>query len=492
MNKKTILPVVVLTLICVVVAALLAVVNEFTAPTIEKAEEQKKYDAMRVVLDGDFAPADELLASAPDSVKAVFSVTRDGALAGHVVSLDVKGYASTISIIVGIDADGAVTKAVVTSQQESHGKAGMESYTDSFEGVTAENVASVDTFTGATISSTAIKSAIIDALSLVSGEISAPETSDKEEAKPSIKAPKNPRITARLAKELVNNEAANLVEVSLSSDAPENLIRLYHDANGIEGYVAYIVVPGAYVPVATEALVHVNLDGDIVAVDLLSWIVGHGVGAGDFADGFVGSDFWTVDGVELVTGATGTSVDFRGAVAEALEYITAKLARTDKMLLQLVDALVPNSKGFEEIEIADGAPSTLKRIYRETSGLGYVAYIVVPGAYVPVATEALVYLDTTGNVVDVNLMSWIVGHGVEPGDFADRFIGCNINSVSEVELVTAATGTSLDFRNALADAMAYIPTEFPTARVVGIAAVLVFVVAFTVILVVSKKRRAAK
>ncbi len=492
MKKKTILPVVVLTVICVVVAALLAVVNVFTAPTIEKAEEQKKYDAMRVVLDGEFAPADELLEAAPKSVTGVYSVSRDGAPVGHVVSLEVRGYASTISLIVGIDTNGAVTKAVITSQQESHGKAGMATYADNFTGVTAENVSSVDTFSGATVSSTAIKGAVVDALSLISGGVSAPDDGGAKPEKPSIKAPKNPLITARLAKELVNNDEARLVEVALPEDAPENLIRLYCDENGIEGYVAYIVVPGAYVPVATEALVQVNLDGDIVKLDLLSWIVGHGVGPGDFAEGFIGYDYWNIDGVELVSGATGTSVDFKGAVEQTLEFISARLARTDKMLLELVDSLVPNSKGFTELEVAEGAPEALRRIYREDSGLGYVAYIVVPGAYVPVATEALVYLSTTGEIIDIHLLSWIVGHGVEAGDFAERFIGCDIEEAAEVELVTAATGTSLDFRNALCESMAYVPTEFPVARAVGIALISVFAVCFVVILVISKKRRAAK
>jgi len=493
MNKKTVLPVVVLTVICVVVAALLAVVNQFTYPTIEKAEEQKKYDAMRVVLDGDFTPEDALLENAPESVTGVFSVSRDGAPVGHVVSLEVRGYASTISLIVGIDTNGAVTKAVVTSQQESHGKAGMASYTDNFTGVTAENVSSVETFTGATVSSSAIKGAVTDALSLISGGVVPDDGGSAEKPeKPAIKAPKNPLITARLAKELVDNADARLVEVTLPDTAPENLLRLYCDENGIEGYVAYIVVPGAYVPVATEALVQVNLDGDIEKVELLSWIVGHDVGPGDFAEGFTGFDKWTVGDVELVTGATGTSSDFRGAVSEVLEFITARLARTDKMLLQLVDSLVPNSKGFTELEIAEGAPEALRRIYREDSGLGYVAYIVVPGAYVPVATEALVYLNTEGEIVDINLMSWIVGHGVEPGDFAERFIGCDIDSVAGVELVTAATGTSLDFRTALSESMAYIPTEFPVARTVGIALIALFLVSFIVILAVSKKRRAAK
>ena len=52
MTKKNIMPIVVLTAICVVVAALLGVVNMLTAPIIAEAESQKVYDSFRNVLDG--------------------------------------------------------------------------------------------------------------------------------------------------------------------------------------------------------------------------------------------------------------------------------------------------------------------------------------------------------------------------------------------------------------------------------------------------------
>ena len=48
LNKEKIMPVAVLGVICLVVAVLLGAINIITAPIIQKAEEQKVYDSLRV------------------------------------------------------------------------------------------------------------------------------------------------------------------------------------------------------------------------------------------------------------------------------------------------------------------------------------------------------------------------------------------------------------------------------------------------------------
>ena len=121
MKKENIMPVVVLTVICIVVAALLAVINTITAPILEKAESQKVYDSFREVLDGEFEDA-SIPDGAPKTVTAIYKVKDGDSLIGHVVTLVTKGYAGDISLTVGVDAEGKVTKAVVTNSAETHGK----------------------------------------------------------------------------------------------------------------------------------------------------------------------------------------------------------------------------------------------------------------------------------------------------------------------------------------------------------------------------------
>ena len=486
LNKENIKTVITLSLICVIVAALIGAVYLLAAPIIEKAEEQKRYDSLREVIDGTFTPMDKP-DGASESIIGMYKVTDGETLVGYAVTLGVKGYASTIYMTVGVSADGSVTKAVVTSEAESHGKAGMKNYADRFAGVDAENLSEVDTFTGATISSTAIKNGVIIAVNAaIGGTISAPDNDGGTEEPPAIEMPKTDDEVLDLAGELVVG-SSGFTDVTPTYGKPGTLLRLYKENEGL-GYVAYIVTPGQYVPVANEILLHIDNNGDIVGIKHLAWVVGHGVTADGFADEFIGKDNWTVNGVDLVAGATGTSGDFRTAVADALDTVTKMIKRTDAKLLQLVDEMVPNSKSFELVDIPEGAPEELKRIYEETSGKGYVAYIVTAGEYIEISSESLVYFDTEGNILDMNILVWNVGHGIGYGDFNERFKGKNIKNINEVELVAGATGTSSDIHKAVAMSMPYIPTDFPIARVIGIAVLSLSFIASIALAVYFRRR----
>jgi len=490
MTKKNIMPVAVLTAICVAVAALLGLVNVFTDPVIKEMEAQKVYDSFRVVLDGTFEEV-EIPEGAASTVTAVYKVTEGDALKGHVVTLTTKGYAGDISLTVGVGADGKITKAVITNQSETHGKSGMSTYTDAYAGLGATEAAGVDTFTGATVSSTAIKGAIVDAVNAITGSsVEAPEgDGGSAEQKPAITSPKSDSEVIAIAGELIPG-ATGFTE-DTETQKPYNLIKLYK-VEGEGGYAAYIVVPGAYVPVATEAVLYINNDGDIEGIRLLTWTVGHGVGAGDFANRFIGKDVWHIGEVELVSGATGTSADFQAAVAEALNAITAKLDMTDKKLYELADEMIPGARGFEKIELPTDAPETLKALLREKGDKGYVAYVLTTGWGGIVATEALVYFDRWGEIKDVNLLTWTVGHGYEPGSFPQSFIGRTEKDIDEVELITGATGTSGDLKTAIAAVYPYLPESFPTPVVCGAVILVLAIAAFVVCTVISRKRRAIK
>ena len=101
-TKANVMPVAVLAAICLVIAGLLAVINGFTAPVIAEREEQKVYDSLREVLDGNFEPA-ELPEGTDSSVTAIYNVTKDGSPVGKVVTVSAKGYASTILLTVGVE-----------------------------------------------------------------------------------------------------------------------------------------------------------------------------------------------------------------------------------------------------------------------------------------------------------------------------------------------------------------------------------------------------
>ena len=454
-NKKNLKPVIVLSAICLVVAALMGAVNMITAPIIKEAEEQKVYDSLREVLDGKFEPA-ELPEGAPATVKAIYKVSEGEELIGHVVTLEKQGYASKIALTVGIDAEGKTTKVIITAQQETHGK-NISPLLDALSaGIGADEVDGVEAVSGATKTSDFIKSAVADAFSVL-GYGGGSQPGDDDNSGGGEEDGETLPKTEEQIKEVCNgmlSEGTTLTDISLS-DAPDALKRAYSTADN--GYFLYIVVPGDYVPVATEAVVHLDNIGKIIKVNLLQWVVGHGVEPDGFADRFTGTDKNSAGDVELVTGATGTSEDFRDAIKASLEYFTESqglvesLPTSDEQIKAISAQMAEKELSLSELEIK-GAPETLKRVYNAGDD-GYFLYIVVPGDYVPVATEAIVWLDSECKVEKVNLLQWVVGHGVEPDGFADRFIGADKNSAGDVELVTGATGTSEDFRDALVAAI---------------------------------------
>lgn len=454
-TKKNLMPLIVLSSICLIVAALMGGINMLTAPKIAFNEEQKVYDSLRQVLDGTFE-ALEIPSSAPSTVTGLFKVSdENGEFKGNVVTVEQKGYAGKILLTIGFDKDGKTTKVVITAQSESHGK-DINPLLDRLSGISSDAVSDVDVVTGATISSGYIKSAVSDAFKAI-GQNGGENDGGEEDAE---ELPKTEEEIQNIAKAMVSDEIS-LTKCELDS-APSVLKRIY-DA-GDDGYFLYVVVPGAYVPVATEAVIHVANDGKIVKTNLLSWIVGHGVGAGDFADGFNGKDKETAGSVELVSGATGTASDFRDAVEDSLVYLADNfgseetLPKTDEEIKNIAKEMVDSDITLSDVEI-DNSPAALKRAY-DAGDNGYFLYVVVPGAYVPVATEAVVHVDNSGKIVKVNLLSWIVGHDVVAGDFADKFAGKDKENVGKVELVSGATGTASDFRDAVTAALSYIVEKF--------------------------------
>ena len=491
MKKQNIMPALVLTVICVVVAALLGGVNMLTKDRIAENALIKEQESLLEVFPGATRFDTETVAipeGAPETVKTIY---RESGGLGYVfiVIAPKTDYSSgDMTVSVGISG-GAIIGAKLTSYNESK-DIGKTTYPEKFVGKTEADYDGVEVTAGVTYSSEAFKAAIGDALKterLLAEASALVPVSGTAGATP-LSADTDGDDLPSLMSELV--PGAEFAETALPSDAPEALKGLYSVSLG--GYVAHISVAGAYVPVATEALVYVNASGVVENINLMKWIVGHGVGAGDFADGFVGTDIYHIDGVDIVAGATGTSVDFKTAATLALGVITDLMNVRDEVFLSLVDEMIPNSGEIKKLEIPEGAPKTLVGLYSDTAGRGTVAHIVVAGAYVPVATEALVYFNQWGEIRGVRLMQWVVGHGVEPGDFAERFIGATAQTVSQVELVSAATGTSEDFRSALVDAFPYIPTEFPVLRIVASAVLAVSLGGFIAVLVISRKRRAAK
>ena len=179
-------------LTCVVVAGLLGAVNMVTKDKIAAINLEKTQNAMKaVVADPDnstfsdaLALTDEMTAAAlanGGTLTEAYEVMVGGAPAGHALKVVASGSQGSIEMMVGLDAEGAVTGVSVVKHAETAGigtkvvdnepnNAGV-GVLDQFVGMSAADLplnvgSNVDAITGATVSTKGITAGVNAALSV--------------------------------------------------------------------------------------------------------------------------------------------------------------------------------------------------------------------------------------------------------------------------------------------------------------------------------------
>ncbi len=154
MNKNgSVIPVIVLTVICLVASGLLGYVNFITAPIIEEAAREAAEQARAEVLPAadSFTQVTDL-ADLPEGVEEVYTADNG---AGTVSILTGAGYGGTMRLIVGIDSEGKVTGTQVLEHAETAGlgaRVAAEKFRSQFPGQD-ESLGGVSVISGSTVSS---------------------------------------------------------------------------------------------------------------------------------------------------------------------------------------------------------------------------------------------------------------------------------------------------------------------------------------------------
>lgn len=159
--------VIVLTVICLIVAALLAVTNHVTSPVIKETRQQRIADSLKAVLpnSGEYSELELDPETLPSTVKNVYYFEKDGSYA--VVLATASAYSNgDMGITVGINADGTIEGIKLTSYMESK-DFGKETYPNRFLDKNASGIEGVDAFSGVTYSSKAFKKALADAFTAI-------------------------------------------------------------------------------------------------------------------------------------------------------------------------------------------------------------------------------------------------------------------------------------------------------------------------------------
>ena len=171
---------VVLTLVCTLMTALLAVVNSVTDPLIRENEAKKRVEIL-----SDFFPemSEDYVSHTSDvsGVSLVYEIKDgDGALLGYCVEVVKTGYAGDVSMMVALDAQQVLCGVSLVSHSETKGiteKKEADALCDSFIGQKGkqkftESGGVVEKIAGATYSSRAVLdgvNAAVQAVALVKG-----------------------------------------------------------------------------------------------------------------------------------------------------------------------------------------------------------------------------------------------------------------------------------------------------------------------------------
>ena len=161
-KKDFILPITVLSLICLVISGALAVVNNMTKPVIENAAAQRAAAARQEIIP--HADSFELMEveGLPRTVTQIFMAANG---AGYIFMVSVPGYGGNMELICGIDIHGNIIKTAVLAHTETKGMTDQvfaQPHHDQYTGKN-KNLENIIPVTGATISSNAYKNGVRDA-----------------------------------------------------------------------------------------------------------------------------------------------------------------------------------------------------------------------------------------------------------------------------------------------------------------------------------------
>ena len=503
---KKLKPIIVLSSICLVVALLLGVVNMITAKEIEKELLRKSNAAKAEVLSSADIDSfsenilDQIKKDNSDIPKEITGIFK--ADTGYVFQAKVSGNASGMIIMCGISNEGVITgvKDIANGETPSYWAKVTKLLGGEKSSYTGSSALDLDPqlIGGATNSSTGIYNAVkasVKAYNLIKGN-----EVDEEEKEPVIEDTVTPHPIHKeevleLAKAMYDGDVT--LEWQYVYNPSPTTVAVY--SNKEDGsFVFYIATRTQYTPLETEALILVDSTGKVVKVNLLEWVVGHGVEyTPEYLNSFIEKSRYTIDDINFVVGATATSNNLASALKTALFEVFGSRGASEKEIDELAYRVVPYGETLEKMTLPENAPETVKTLYKLKSGRGYVFFVSTKTQYAPCETEAFIYTDINGKILEVKIISWIVGHGVYPTDsYAEGLKGKTIEQLRgngedlnpEIDQVAGATGTSAHLENAIADALSIVP-EHTDYTLIGIIIISCIVVLSTSVAVVYYVKR---
>ncbi|MBQ0072359.1 MAG: FMN-binding protein, partial [Spirochaetales bacterium] len=377
----------------VVFVALLTGLNAVTAPMIEANNNSAEFEPLYAVMSS-AKSFQKLDVAAPLTVRSVWKETSGQ---GYVVRCATnKGYTGEyIELTVAIGTDGKISGISLDSYPETK-DFGVETYPQTYVG-NDSTLAGVQIVGGVTYSSSAFKGAVADAFSVLidNGFIGAGVKEASQvitEMIPVVNADMCSESGQLQAKTV---EASSAVKKAWVSDSGKSV------AYWIENNGDYLAV--------------IDADGAITVFDL---------------------DAKTVSNASVEK------------IADD-EYQALLNAQAGQDLAEIMP-LIPGAKGFKKLNVA--AADTVKSVWQETSGLGYVVRSTTNKGFTHEYINLSTAFTADGKISNIVLETYPETRDFG-ADYPTTFIGQD-STLSGVSLVAGVTYSSSAFKGAVADAFA--------------------------------------
>ena len=170
-KKDFVMPILVLSLICLFVSTVLAVGNTVTGPVIEAAAAERALQRMMVILP---EAEDFELVEREGLPAAITSVHRTTNNVGYIFVITTTGFGGQMRILCAIDPDGIIIRTMVLSNLETRSFSApvFALFNDKSVG-NDRSLAGIDAVSGSTITFTAYRNSILtafEAFDMVRGE----------------------------------------------------------------------------------------------------------------------------------------------------------------------------------------------------------------------------------------------------------------------------------------------------------------------------------
>lgn len=158
--------------ITAIVAVLLSLVNMVTKPLIDELAEKKRIAALSAVMPDAEYEAVSQLPEGIDGLVAITRATKDGTPAGCCVQVTSNGFGGAMSLMVGVDNNGAITGVSILSHGETFNTNRHDWLVSQFPGHSGEVLVSksqadathIQAISGATVTSNAVTKGVNTAL----------------------------------------------------------------------------------------------------------------------------------------------------------------------------------------------------------------------------------------------------------------------------------------------------------------------------------------